>query len=132
MSLLCSCSGNDIYFDFKTQNIKSTDGENIHRLIIKKEHATSYVTVVKNMNERGADSINLFVPNGNYHIEIEIPFMSLKQSLPITLSPNSTYIITNSSYGDAAPCSIKICTDSAGMFIEKGYECPYHRDDFSE
>lgn len=120
---LCSCSSNDIYYDFSTKSIKSTSGDIIHRLRIEHVQSSYCVMVVKDDNEKGADNINIRIPNKGYHIEDEA---RSKHSLPLTLSPNSTYIITNISYGDAGICRIKIRTDAASMFIKNGYEPHYN------
>lgn len=104
-----SCTGNVIYFDMKDQTVKTCEKQRIVRLSIETDKEIYFVSLKK--GEKGVNSFSLAKIDDQY--EIEYKWEIIKNS-SFKLEPNTEYIISHSSDGDAAEGRINIKTDSLG------------------
>ena len=118
--LLCSCCDNIIYFDLKSQSIKSCNKQIICNIYISNLKNEDYYHFTKIPKKKGTNEFNIVNINQEYTLEglyKELPLDSFK------LRPNTEYEVVNHTFGDAADGKLRIKTNNKGsvFYASKTY-----------
>ncbi|MGE5384129.1 MAG: hypothetical protein ACM3PX_11930 [Omnitrophica WOR_2 bacterium] len=114
--ILSSCSGNNIYFDIKSQSVKTCNKRIITSLwISSKGQSDDYCYLSKLPEKNGTNTFSLVKLDADYIIESIDGEILWKDTFK--LRPETEYEIVNSTFGDAAHAIILIKTDKEGKVI---------------
>jgi len=102
---LFGCSGNGIYYNDKEKAICSCSKKNIKRMIIENKTKKYSFTLIHSTSYN--NNFFLLKPNKDYEVE----YRGCREN-DFILEPNTRYLITNRSNGDAGPSVIIIDVDS--------------------
>ena len=113
--LLCaSCASNLIKYDCENHSIYRGSGFELHNISIEYNNKISYLTQKNGIKTYEVDLYYIY-----HYFEIDTLF-HIRSNEPVIILPNTKYIITNRSNGDAVNQNITLFTDSVGNII-----CPY-------
>jgi len=109
-----SCYDNQIIFDVQDQKIVSCNGQIITTMTIEKDDGDEHFFIEKKDGYKGESDIYLNKIDDAYFIETLSEELS---SQDFKLSPNSSYVLRNHTFGDAASSEVRVKTDGRGHII---------------
>lgn len=111
--LFISCSSNEFCMDIKDQKILSNNS--LSKIAISNLETGDVIVIRKRANyDSKVFNLHLF-DTINYLYSSD--YLGYKKVSNIQLSPNTTYKITNMTFGDVSKYVVKIKTDSLGIII---------------
>jgi len=111
--ILSGCYGNESYIDIDSQEIRSCNKKEIRTLYLHGVENDDYFKIKKKRGKKGNWAVCLTNLDDVYYVESMFDTLTT-----LDLQPNSVYLISNNTYGDAASPEIKIKTGLDGKIIE--------------
>jgi hypothetical protein len=108
------CHDNQIYYNADNQTVATCNRQAIKSMSIERSDGQQYYTLAVKKGSKGKKEIDLESIASEYLLKFYFENIDIRD---FQLSKNSTYIVANHSFGDAAVATIEIKTDSNGKII---------------